>query len=49
MKRLDDVSKPTEIPFPASFTYQFNTFLGRNVTMPNKFEAIAKTYDFGLY
>ncbi|CAB4493071.1 Aldo/keto reductase [Rhizophagus irregularis] len=49
MKRLDDVSQPTgrEIPFPYSYHDQFDTFIGKNIQVPNKFAPISTTYNFG--
>jgi hypothetical protein len=47
MKRLDEVSKPTEIPFPYSYTSLFDKYLGKNIEVPNKFEPIASTYNYG--
>ncbi|RIA85479.1 aldo/keto reductase [Glomus cerebriforme] len=47
MKRLDEVSKPTEYPFPQSFTDHINRSLGKNIEVPRRFESFATTYDFG--
>ncbi|PKC59791.1 aldo/keto reductase [Rhizophagus irregularis] len=49
MKRLDDVSQPTgrEIPFPYTFINSFDSFLGKNTQVPNKFASIATKYNFG--
>ncbi|GES99345.1 aldo/keto reductase [Rhizophagus clarus] len=47
MKRLDEVSKPTEIPFPYSYVWIFDKYLGKNIEVPNKFEPVASTYNFG--
>jgi hypothetical protein len=49
MKRLDDVSLPTgrEVPFPYSITSSYDSFIGKNTQVPNKFAPIAKTYNYG--
>ncbi|CAB4441429.1 unnamed protein product [Rhizophagus irregularis] len=47
MKRLDEVSKPAEIPFPHSYTYIFDRHLGKNIEVPKKFEPVASAYNFG--
>ncbi|GBB85839.1 hypothetical protein RclHR1_01230002 [Rhizophagus clarus] len=47
MKRLDDVSRPTDFPFPNSFTDQFDKFIGKNMQVPNKFAPIAAAYNYG--
>ncbi|RIA83683.1 Aldo/keto reductase [Glomus cerebriforme] len=47
MKRLDEVSKPTELPFPYSMTDRFDNFLGKNIEVPSKFESVATTYNVG--
>ncbi|CAB4493065.1 aldo/keto reductase [Rhizophagus irregularis] len=47
MKRLDDVSQPTELPFPYSFTDQFDKYVGKNIEVPNKFGSIATSRNYG--
>ncbi|PKY59148.1 hypothetical protein RhiirA4_481651 [Rhizophagus irregularis] len=34
MKRLDEISKPTEIPFPYSYVCIFSEHLGKNIEVP---------------
>ncbi|RIA86290.1 hypothetical protein C1645_829473 [Glomus cerebriforme] len=34
MKRLDEVSKPPEYPFPQNFSYIFDLNLGKNIEVP---------------
>jgi len=46
MKRLDEVSKPTEIPFPCSFVSDLDQYLGKNIEVPSKFESIVTSYNF---
>ncbi|CAB4437888.1 unnamed protein product [Rhizophagus irregularis] len=40
MKRLDEVFKPTEIPFPYSYVCIFERHIGKNI-VPKKFEPVA--------
>ncbi|RIA85482.1 aldo/keto reductase [Glomus cerebriforme] len=47
MKRLDEVSKPTEIPFPYSFFNILDKNFGKNIEVPNKFESIVNAYNYG--
>ncbi|CAB4441424.1 unnamed protein product [Rhizophagus irregularis] len=47
MKRLDDVSKPNEVPFPHKFSNQYDGYLGKNIQVPNKFAPIVKAYNYG--
>ncbi|CAG8766756.1 15349_t:CDS:10, partial [Rhizophagus irregularis] len=41
VKRLDEASKPAEIPFPNSFVSNYDRFIGKNIEVPRKFEAIS--------
>ncbi|RGB35841.1 putative oxidoreductase [Rhizophagus diaphanus] len=47
MKRLDEASKPAEIPFPNSFVSNYDRFIGQNIEVPRKFEAISTSCNFG--
>ena len=47
MKRLDEISKPTVIPFPHTVISTLDKFLGKKIEVPSKFEPIATTYNFG--
>ncbi|PKC06665.1 aldo/keto reductase [Rhizophagus irregularis] len=47
MKRLDEASKPAEIPFPNSFVSNYDRFIGKNIEVPRKFEAISTSCNFG--
>ncbi|CAG8689429.1 2271_t:CDS:10 [Rhizophagus irregularis] len=47
MKRLDDVSKPNEVPFPHKFANQYDRYIGKNIQVPNKFAPIVKAYNYG--
>ncbi|CAB4373360.1 unnamed protein product [Rhizophagus irregularis] len=47
MKRLDDVSKPNEVPFPHKFANQYDRYIGKNIQLPNKFAPIVKAYNYG--
>ncbi|CAB4414836.1 unnamed protein product [Rhizophagus irregularis] len=47
MKRLDEASKPAEIPFPNSFISNYDRFIGKNIEVPRKFEAISTSCNFG--
>ncbi|CAB5314413.1 unnamed protein product [Rhizophagus irregularis] len=47
VKRLDEASKPAEIPFPNSFVSNYDRFIGKNIEVPRKFEAISTSCNFG--
>ncbi|CAG8576795.1 8808_t:CDS:10 [Rhizophagus irregularis] len=47
MKRLDEASKPAEIPFPNSFISNYDRFIRKNIEVPRKFEAISTSCNFG--
>ncbi|CAB4414318.1 unnamed protein product [Rhizophagus irregularis] len=47
VKRLDEASKPDEIPFPNSFVSNYDRFIGKNIEVPRKFEAISTSCNFG--
>jgi hypothetical protein len=47
MKRLDDVSQPTELPFPYSFTNQLDISIGKNMQVADRFAPIAIKYNYG--
>ncbi|CAB4418166.1 unnamed protein product [Rhizophagus irregularis] len=49
MKRLDDVSQPSEVPFPYGFFDMMDLNLGKNINVPTRFESLAAKYDFGTY
>jgi hypothetical protein len=47
MKRLDDASEPSEIPFPYRFVDSYDRYVGKNIEVPRKFEAIATSRNYG--
>ncbi|GBC05286.1 hypothetical protein RclHR1_06150012 [Rhizophagus clarus] len=49
MKRLDDVSEPSCVPFPYGFFDMINLNLGKNIGVPTRFESFAAKHDYGTY
>ncbi|CAB4417721.1 unnamed protein product [Rhizophagus irregularis] len=47
MKRLGDVSEPSEVPFPFRFFDMVDLNLRKNINVPARFESLAAKYDFG--
>jgi hypothetical protein len=49
MKRLDEVSEPSNVPFPYGFFEIMDKNLGKNIDVPTRFETVATKYDYGTY
>ncbi|GBC06187.1 hypothetical protein RclHR1_06680003 [Rhizophagus clarus] len=49
MKRLDDVSEPSEVPFPYGFFEIIDLNLGKKINVPAKFDTFAARFNYGTY